>query len=63
DSLARRVDGTGLGLHLSQKLAGLLGGRILFKSEFGAGSRFTLVLPLENASAVAADGAKRADAL
>ena len=37
--------GTGLGLHLSQKLAGLLGGRIVLESERGAGSTFTLLLP------------------
>ncbi len=36
--------GTGLGLHLSQKLAGLLGGRIRFASEFGRGTTFTLEL-------------------
>jgi len=41
---SRRHEGTGLGLHLSQKLAGLLGGRIEFESEPGRGSRFTLVL-------------------
>jgi protein-histidine pros-kinase len=39
-----RRDGTGLGLHLSQKLAELLGGRINMESEYGKGSRFTLVL-------------------
>jgi PAS domain S-box-containing protein len=38
-------EGTGLGLHLSQKLAELLGGKIVFRSESGKGSRFTLVLP------------------
>jgi protein-histidine pros-kinase len=43
-SRARRHEGTGLGLHLSQKLAALLGGRIEFESEAGKGSRFTLVL-------------------
>jgi protein-histidine pros-kinase len=42
---ARRHEGTGLGLHLSQKLAELLGGRIQFNSELGKGSTFTLVLP------------------
>jgi signal transduction histidine kinase len=31
-------------LHLSQKLAVLLGGHIEFKSEFGTGSAFTMVL-------------------
>lgn len=38
----RRHDGTGLGLHLSQKLAELLGGEIECRSEFGRGSTFTL---------------------
>jgi len=41
---ARRGEGAGLGLHLSQKLAALLGGRIEFASEPGKGSRFTLVI-------------------
>jgi protein-histidine pros-kinase len=40
----RRYDGTGLGLHLSQKLAALLGGSIIFQSEYGKGSVFTLML-------------------
>jgi protein-histidine pros-kinase len=41
----RRHEGTGLGLHLSQKLADLLGGSIEFTSEFGRGSVFRLVIP------------------
>jgi PAS domain S-box-containing protein len=41
----RPHEGTGLGLHLSQKLAGLLGGVIEFVSEYGQGSTFTLVIP------------------
>jgi PAS domain S-box-containing protein len=40
-----RTDGTGLGLHLSQKLAELLGGSIRFTSESGKGSTFILSLP------------------
>jgi signal transduction histidine kinase len=36
--------GTGLGLHLSQELAALLGGEITFESEFGRGSTFRLTL-------------------
>ncbi|HLX78973.1 MAG TPA: PAS domain S-box protein [Burkholderiales bacterium] len=46
DSAHRRAqEGTGLGLHLSQKLAEAMGGRILLQSEYGKGSTFTLVLP------------------
>ena len=40
----RRDEGAGLGLHLSQRLAGLLGGRIRYEREPGAGSRFSLDL-------------------
>ncbi len=40
-------EGSGLGLHLSKKLANLLGGDILVKSKFGRGSTFKLVLELE----------------
>jgi protein-histidine pros-kinase len=39
-------EGTGLGLHLSQKLAAVLGGTIICRSEYGKGSTFTLQLPL-----------------
>jgi protein-histidine pros-kinase len=41
---ARRQDGAGLGLHLSQRLASLMGGRIVCESEYGRGSRFSLTL-------------------
>ncbi len=40
-----KQEGTGLGLHLSRKLAQQLGGDITFQSEFGKGSLFTLELP------------------
>jgi PAS domain S-box-containing protein len=41
-----RIEGTGLGLYLSRKLAELLGGRIELDSEPGRGSCFTLHLPI-----------------
>ena len=40
-------EGSGLGLHLSKKLANLLGGDISVKSKFGKGSTFKLVLELK----------------
>jgi PAS domain S-box-containing protein len=40
-----RIEGSGLGLHLSQKLAELVGGSIAFTSQFGRGSTFVLSLP------------------
>jgi PAS domain S-box-containing protein len=39
---ARRHDSSGLGLHVSQKLAVLLGAKITCVSDFGKGSTFTL---------------------
>jgi PAS domain S-box-containing protein len=42
-SSTRRHEGTGLGLHLSKKLAELIGGRIAFQSEYGKGSEFSVV--------------------
>ena len=41
---ARRQEGTGLGLYISQKLAALLGGHIELKSDYGHGSTFKVVL-------------------
>jgi len=41
-------EGSGLGLHLSKKLANLLGGDISVKSKFGKGSTFKLVLELKD---------------
>ena len=38
------IEGTGLGLHISKKLATVLGGDISVNSEYGKGSTFTLCL-------------------
>ncbi len=40
----RHAEGAGLGLYLCRNLANLLGGSLVFSSEFGTGSTFTLVL-------------------
>ena len=45
--------GTGLGLALSRALAQLMGGRLTLRSQAGAGSCFTLALPLEALPAAA----------
>lgn len=45
-SLSRRYEGTGLGLALSRRLAELLGGTLSVESEAGAGSQFTVTLPV-----------------
>jgi PAS domain S-box-containing protein len=44
----RPMDGTGLGLALSRRLADLHGGRLDVESEIGKGSTFTLHLPVKS---------------
>jgi len=46
DSRVRDINGTGLGLYVSLKLAKLMGGSISMNSELNKGSVFTLNLPL-----------------
>jgi len=64
--LQKVVKGTGLGLPLSRRLAGLLGGEILIDSALGKGAAFTLSIPpvfgesaAGTASTVAAQGGGR----
>jgi len=53
-SPTRRYGGSGLGLALAQRLAQLLGGNIQMRSTLGAGSTFSVALPLEYEAPVAA---------
>ena len=44
--LQKRLRGSGLGLSLARKFAGLLGGRVGVESQLGKGSRFFVILPV-----------------
>ena len=46
DSIARRFGGTGLGLSISRHLVEMLGGRLVFESALGEGTRVSFTLPL-----------------
>jgi signal transduction histidine kinase/CheY-like chemotaxis protein len=48
DYTGRNIEGSGLGLSISNKLAQLLGGSIAVDSTLGKGSIFTLTIPLED---------------
>lgn len=56
---SRQLPGSGLGLHLVQRIAAAHGGRVEVDSTPGRGSTFTLVLPARAEPALAADPAPR----
>ncbi|MEH2171580.1 hybrid histidine kinase/response regulator HrmK [Nostoc sp.] len=54
-AVADGIEGTGLGLAVTQKLAQIHGGWVKVESEMDRGSRFTLVLPLKQEMEVRVD--------
>ena len=58
-SVTRATEGAGLGLAISQRLAGMMGGRIEVESRLGAGStfRFRITLPAVEVLSRARDAA------
>jgi signal transduction histidine kinase len=47
NAITRENRGIGLGLSITKQLVELMGGRIVFESQVGAGSTFTVLLSLK----------------
>lgn len=47
EDIARQFGGSGLGLHISQQLAEIMGGSLSVKSQVGQGSQFVLNVPFQ----------------
>ncbi|MBQ9765447.1 MAG: response regulator [Lachnospiraceae bacterium] len=45
EKVNRSIEGTGLGLNITQKLVEKMGGRIIVESEYGKGSEFSVKIP------------------
>jgi len=58
-SIEKKYGGSGLGLAITKKLVNLLDGEIYLESKLGNGSKFTLLIPVENAKHIATSKATK----